>query len=180
MKRQINYNLVCASSTRNNTHPCPQVAACIVYSTMPIMRIGDKANCRKWCVRPEVFPGRKYYPPYCSGLAFVLSADLIPELYTAAMRTPTFWIDDVFVTGVLLAQIPGVHRVSLNSFYSWRFSLVMMEYLHRHATVLHRIVHVPTITNIERMWGCLLRQKLPHKAVASLADGVVEDAPPCV
>ena len=146
---------------------------------MPIMRVGGKANCNKWCVDENVFPGRQYYPVYCAGLAFALSIDLVAELYSAAMRTPTFWIDDVFVTGVLLAQIQGVHRVSLNVFYSWRFQLVMQEYLRHNATVKHRIVHVPTISHIERMWNCLLRHKLSRGALLSLADGVVNNVPPC-
>ena len=143
------------------------------------MRAGGKTDCSKWCVGWDIFPGREYYPSYCSGLAFVLSIDLIPELYSAALRTPTFWIDDVFVTGVLLAQIPGVHRVSLNPFFSWRFPIVMIEYLHKTAAVMYRIVHVPNIVNIERMWGCLLRQKLRGRALRSLSDGIVENSLPC-
>jgi beta-1,3-galactosyltransferase 1 len=52
---------------------------------MPILR--DPQSCLKWCVADTDFPGDYGYPTYCSGLAYVISMDIVRDLYEAALRT---------------------------------------------------------------------------------------------
>ncbi|KAK2143190.1 hypothetical protein LSH36_870g00014 [Paralvinella palmiformis] len=41
------------------------------------------------------------YPTYLSGAAYVISGDLIAALTEAASKTQLFWLEDVYVTGIL-------------------------------------------------------------------------------
>ncbi|KAI0215132.1 Beta-1,3-galactosyltransferase 1, partial [Lamellibrachia satsuma] len=72
-------------------------------NSMPILR--DPAKCMKWCVKFTEFPGRQYFPQYCAGLAVLMTREIVAELYRTAVKTPFFWIDDVFLTGIVSAKL---------------------------------------------------------------------------
>jgi hypothetical protein len=57
----------------------------------------------KWRVSPLEYPGRMY-PAYCAGWAVLYSPDVVFLLYREAQRAEYFWIDDVHVTGTLVAR----------------------------------------------------------------------------
>ncbi len=73
-------------------------------------------NAEKWlfcrCVEEHEFPGRTGYPKYCAGINFILSADLVPELYRASFSTGFFWVDDVFATGILPLKVNNIIKPS--------------------------------------------------------------------
>ncbi|KAI8793233.1 beta-1 3-galactosyltransferase 1 [Biomphalaria glabrata] len=72
-------------------------------NTMPILRTG------KWKVEPHVFSKHKTYPyDYCSGFVVIMTTDLMGPMYQAAMTTPFFWIDDVYLFGMLPNVVGGV------------------------------------------------------------------------
>lgn len=58
----------------------------------------------KWFITPEEYPGATY-PPYCYGNAYLMTRDLIPLLYNAALYTRDFWVDDVYFTGFLARNL---------------------------------------------------------------------------
>lgn len=64
----------------------------------------------KWFTSFEEFPG-EMYPVYCGGFIIVYSADVVHRLYNQVKFTKYFWIDDVYVTGMLrmLLNIPVNH-----------------------------------------------------------------------
>ena len=63
---------------------------------LPIQRGG------KWGVPDNQFFGLDYYPyTYCSGFAVMMTGDLVPSLFAAARIAPVFWIDDVYLFGIL-------------------------------------------------------------------------------
>ncbi|CAH1778629.1 unnamed protein product [Owenia fusiformis] len=62
-------------------------------------------------VRP--FVKKDLYPPYCYGLAYVYAMSTAKPIYTASLYEPFFWIDDVFITGVL-AKKAGVKLTQLD------------------------------------------------------------------
>nr|KAG5701061.1 hypothetical protein BaRGS_008782 [Batillaria attramentaria] len=67
-----------------------------INNTMGILRTG------KWKVDDHLFRGLRRYPfTYCSGFAMGITGDLIPSLYQAAFFAPFFWIDDVYLYGIL-------------------------------------------------------------------------------
>lgn len=46
-----------------------------------------------------------YSPPYCPGFGIIYSADVIEQLYNKAQTSRYFWIDDVYVTGILSSEL---------------------------------------------------------------------------
>jgi len=77
----------------------------------PIFR--DKRN--KWSVALDEFPipCKTHYPRYCAGLGVTMSRQIVTELYYAAVVTPFFWIDDVFLTGLVAGNLKDVHYVDV-------------------------------------------------------------------
>ncbi|XP_067661890.1 beta-1,3-galactosyltransferase 1-like [Haliotis asinina] len=54
----------------------------------------------KWLPRKNQFPFN-HYPPYCSGFAYLAPMSVIQRLYEASASVRMYWIDDVYVTGLL-------------------------------------------------------------------------------
>lgn len=54
----------------------------------------------KWYVPKELYP-EDTYPDFCSGSAYLMKAADASKIYSVSNATDFFWIDDVFVTGVL-------------------------------------------------------------------------------
>ena len=78
---------------------------CSVYMNQGPRR--DKTD--KWYVSREDYP-HDHYPPYCEGFAYVTSPQVILELYSVALRTKYYWIDDVFITGIVAQRVGIGHR----------------------------------------------------------------------
>ena len=51
-----------------------------------------------------MFPGSRY-PDWLSGSAYLLDRDTAGDLYQAALNTPLFHIEDVFLTGILASKV---------------------------------------------------------------------------
>jgi Galactosyltransferase len=71
----------------------------------------------KWKVTPEEFPFDRY-PPYESGSAYVITCDVIGELFDAAEYVPSIFIDDVYITGIL-GRIIGIQHDKQRGFAFW-------------------------------------------------------------
>ncbi|XP_055948871.1 beta-1,3-galactosyltransferase 5-like [Argiope bruennichi] len=52
----------------------------------------------KYEVSQNELPGQ-YYPPYCSGMAYVFTSSARDRLLEASLATPVFFIEDVYLTG---------------------------------------------------------------------------------
>ena len=51
------------------------------------------------------------YPTYCTGGAFVMSTDVAVRMHRASYDVPFFWIDDLYITGLLPLKLANVtHR----------------------------------------------------------------------
>lgn len=55
---------------------------------------------KKWMVSYEEY-AKDHYPPYCAGFAHIMSPSAARRIFDAAKNSPLFWIDDVFITGML-------------------------------------------------------------------------------
>ena len=55
----------------------------------------------KWAVRESKFR-QAYYPPYCSGPAYVLSMALASQIVSDSLHVPFFHLEDVYVTGFVI------------------------------------------------------------------------------
>ncbi|KAL3878786.1 hypothetical protein ACJMK2_031114 [Sinanodonta woodiana] len=72
--------------------------------TSPIMR-----NSGKWKVNDWEFRNMTHFPvSYCNGFFVILTSDIIKEMYQSARKTPFFWIDDVYLFGLLPAKVGSV------------------------------------------------------------------------
>ncbi|KAK6167474.1 hypothetical protein SNE40_021494 [Patella caerulea] len=63
----------------------------------------------KWAIPNYIFKGLKHYPfPHCYGFVVIISGGVIYDLYRASFRVPFFWIDDVYLFGMLPYEIKGI------------------------------------------------------------------------
>uniref|UniRef100_A0A914XNS5 Hexosyltransferase n=1 Tax=Plectus sambesii TaxID=2011161 RepID=A0A914XNS5_9BILA len=89
--------------------------ACNVWNGVRV----DRNTSSKWFV-PKTEFAASVYPTYCSGSAYLMSADLAPKLYHASFEVPFFWVDDFWLTGQVAAHVNA-------SWYQMRsmFSLIV-------------------------------------------------------
>ena len=57
------------------------------------------------------------YPRYCSGSAFLMTTDVAEALYNASFYVPFFWIDDLYITGLLPRHVGTIRYRRLGSMY---------------------------------------------------------------
>ena len=73
----------------NNTILCN-----VIHNAVPIR------EDYKWQVTKEEYPEEEF-PPYCPGLGLTITGDVIPKLYNQSLYEPFFWVDDIYLTGLL-------------------------------------------------------------------------------
>lgn len=93
-----------------------KLVLCNLWTRMKVIR--DPKS--KWFISKEEFSG-EYFPPYCSGSAFLVSSELAHALYTAALHTPFFWVDDYYITGLLVSKL-RVQHTRYNTAYSLNYN----------------------------------------------------------
>ena len=129
-----------------------RVVLCNLWTRMKVMR--DPKS--KWFIPPSEF-GPDYFPPYCSGSAFVLSADLAPRLYQVSLDKPFFWVDDYYITGVLVNSL-GVPHVRYNDVYLLNANLAENQLANDTGKTL--FFHVKKLALFLKLWPMLLRRHL--------------------
>jgi len=72
----------------------------------------------KWFTPRSLYAGDTY-PTYASGAAYVISGDGIRPLLRAALSSRLFWIEDVYVTG-MLARAAGLQLIVNGKFVGYR------------------------------------------------------------
>lgn len=137
-------------------------------NTMPILR--DPSKCMKWCVKYTEFPGRQYFPQYCAGLAVLMTREIVAELYTAAVQTPFFWIDDVFLTGIVAAKLKRVHYVDMMSSFTLKEAVASENYLDTKSPLRYHVVHVKNFATFKSMWRVLLARRENGQNILNVAD----------
>ncbi|GFN75382.1 hexosyltransferase [Plakobranchus ocellatus] len=75
---------------------------CNVWEQAPVGRSG------KWKVEKDIFANDTYHFPYCAGFFIVITTDLLVPMYNAAKSIDFFWIDDVFMYGMVPDVLGGV------------------------------------------------------------------------
>ena len=74
----------------------------------------------RWIVDESEFRNQTHYPlDHCLGIFTVMSGHMIQPLLAAARVNPTFWVDDVYLYGMLPHTVGGVtfHRTEMNFYY---------------------------------------------------------------
>ncbi|KAJ9599351.1 hypothetical protein L9F63_010172, partial [Diploptera punctata] len=91
-------NLVRLLRVRNMTN---LLVGALICGARPI---ADSQN--KWYAPRYMYAGR-VYPNYLSGTGYVMSRDIVPRLFKAALKTPLFHLEDVYLTG-MCAHAAGI------------------------------------------------------------------------
>ena len=94
---------------RKNLHRGSKTIICELLLNSKIIRNKNS----KWYVDASQMPELKRYKRYCRGYFVAFSTELIPYLYEASKSTPFFWVDDVYLYGILPSRITGVVYKSL-------------------------------------------------------------------
>ncbi|XP_061197868.1 beta-1,3-galactosyltransferase 1-like [Saccostrea echinata] len=81
-------------SILKNKNPTNAVIGKRINGAMPLR---DEKS--KWFTSVKEY-SKRYYPPYCSGTAYVLSGDSVEPLYNVTQRVALFWLEDIYITGI--------------------------------------------------------------------------------
>uniref|UniRef100_A0A0B7A977 Hexosyltransferase n=1 Tax=Arion vulgaris TaxID=1028688 RepID=A0A0B7A977_9EUPU len=80
---------------------------CLVWRNAHVGRTG------KWKVEKNLFANASYPFPYCAGFFVLVTGDLIRNMYQRGKSIDFFWIDDVFLYGMVPEIIKGVNFFQL-------------------------------------------------------------------
>lgn len=146
---------------QQNLPPLPnKVVLCNLWTRMKVMR--DPKS--KWFIPPSEF-APDYFPPYCSGSAFLLSADLAPRLYRVSLDKPFFWVDDYYVTGILVNSL-GLKHLRYNDVYLLNANLAEGQLANDAGKTL--FFHVKKLALFLKLWPMLLQRHVGIPEVRNL------------
>ena len=83
----------------------------------PLNLWANVARQGKWGISKSLFP-LSYYPPYESGSCYIISGDIIKDLYQASFDITRIFIDDVYITG-MLGKVVGIRHINRKGFAFW-------------------------------------------------------------
>lgn len=110
----------------------------------------DRNTSSKWYTSDEDFPDR-FYLPYCSGSAYIMSFDVVKNFYLKSLETPFFWVDDYYVTG-MLAIGANVTPISLNDRYILVNNVDIMGALKKDVKTRLVFIHSPDANTSRNVW----------------------------
>ena len=122
----------------------------------------SKEYCKqiKVCVDDGILPGYKNYPRYCNGQMFVFPNDLLQRLVDAIDNTTYFWLDDVYITGMITKNL-SIEYINIQMAYAWPHQIAA-QYRVKTAPTSYYFAHVKNQTLFGELWNLLLG-KLPAK-----------------
>ncbi|XP_052834520.1 beta-1,3-galactosyltransferase 1 isoform X2 [Octopus bimaculoides] len=127
---------------------------CNVWVGMHVIRNKNS----KWYVSHEEYSNNTY-DVYCSGSAYILSPDMPVRLLKIALKVPRLWVDDVYVTGMLVNAL-GIKHTNYNSAYIMgvRDSLDGLSKDIKRKVVFY---HIPHTKIIYKLWK-VLNERMNH------------------
>lgn len=69
----------------------------------------------KYFVPESELKGKSIFPPYCEGKVVIFTSDIVYSILNQASNTPVFWLEDVYVYGLVLNKIPNL------TFYIYKY-----------------------------------------------------------
>ncbi|KAJ3647346.1 hypothetical protein Zmor_019230 [Zophobas morio] len=89
-----------------------------------------KDTSSKWYSPRYMYSGR-VYPNYLSGTGYVMSVDVAEKLYKAALQTPIFHLEDVYITGICAKKARvRPHNNSLFTYQKLNYDLCLFMKLY--------------------------------------------------
>ena len=90
-----------------------KMIGCYIQHKMKVIR----NTTSRWYVSDHEFEN-PYYPDFCSGWAYITTVEVVNDLLDQIQNYPLFWIDDVYITGVLRQSLPDIELESLNKYFN--------------------------------------------------------------
>ncbi|XP_052779456.1 beta-1,3-galactosyltransferase 1-like [Mya arenaria] len=140
------------SSKEVKKYGTSRLIMCNQWLKMKVIR--DKKS--KWYVPEEEFD-KEYFPPYCSGSLFIMSIDVVFAMYDMSLYTKFFWVDDFYITGLLVEKLNLEHK-RLNDNYMLNARAAVEKFDKDEKREL-KFFHVHKLTDIFRMWKRLRSEK---------------------
>ncbi|XP_041347342.1 beta-1,3-galactosyltransferase 1-like [Gigantopelta aegis] len=138
-------------STAELRYARTKLIQCIVWQNMKVIR----NNSSKWYVSKEEF-SPNVYPPYCSGSAYLMSSGVTGRLYRTSLTTQFFWVDDYYITGLLVHKLNITHR-PYNRAYVFDNSRVLEELNNtKHHSYVFFHVNVPMMF---KLWNVVISRE---------------------
>ena len=149
-------NLLTGSNINEISHSKPTLIGSIdCYGIYPWGLPVIRDNTSQWYVsEAEYLPD--LYPNYCSGMAFIMDAEVPPLLLEASLESRFLWVDDVFLTGVLRDKC-AIPIVSINSMYEQDMELFHQSVLSGETMFMH--TPVDDIKFFSFIWNALLTKE---------------------
>lgn len=130
--------------------------------TMPILR--DPKECGLWCVKDDELPGRTHFPQYCAGVGFIISREIVKDLYNGSRSTPFFWIDDVYITGLVPKTLTKeIHYVDILSRFTMKEELILEQYTKDSNSVSIWIALIANGESFTKIWRATIRRLQPNQ-----------------
>ncbi len=140
------------SETRNAKPPGGSFNDGTIYCSAYQNQGPRRDQSDKWYVSRDEYPADRY-PSWCEGFAYVTTPDVARKLYDASLSTTYFWIDDVYVTGILAEKIK-VKREQFRSPFGYNALLKSrppfdeaMFLVQRHERKFTKWMHVWNVTS---------------------------------
>ena len=141
----------------------PRSVMCYTWDKARVFR--DKNE--KWYLTKEEY-NKDWFGQYCSGSAFILTSDIVSEMFTASLHIRFFWIDDYYVSGLLIRAI-GASYVSSNTMYTIDAELIESRYMQKNGQA-PLFSHSPNSINLlYQIWKMIIYKHLTNYHDNSLA-----------
>lgn len=126
---------------------------CLVWYRMKVIR--DPKS--KWFIPKSEFQ-EDYFPTYCSGSAYIMTSDVVADMYNASLKTPFFWVDDFYITGLLASKIDVKHE-KFNSVYILGPSVFLDRFTETNKWRTLVFGHVHNLNHAHTVWKNILEDR---------------------
>ena len=109
------------------------------------------------------FYGQHSYPLYCKGPFVFMTFDLVPLILKSASVTPFLWLEDVYLYGLVMQNIPGISYKQYKKGYDFHLDIAnVMECFNRTACEMF-VAGVSHEDEMIPVWKSMLKQS--HRAL---------------
>ena len=149
-------------SLNNHNAIKPRTVLCNFMNKAMVFR--DKKS--KWYISRQEHRQNRF-GKYCSGAAFVLTSDMAAELYRMSFYVRFFWIDDYYITGLLVRAIRANYE-KMNSLYT--FERNVEKVFMKNNGQIPVFAHLsPNINIFYKLWRIILFKHLTNSFDEHLA-----------
>lgn len=128
----VNTGLVHEFLLHHNDKTSGLYAGRVFFDSQMLQVIRGDSN--RWSVPYEEYPD-KFYPPYASGLGYIISTDVVKKLVSESQHVTPFANEDAYI-GVLISKI-GIKPISSNRFLLGSTGLSLCNF--RYIFIVHGV-----------------------------------------